>query len=95
MKNLGSMMLFLLLLATPRAAAAGDSPADPKELETSVGLMAKIGAAWSPSFSPDGKRLAFTSGERDASTIDVIDVTGENRRQVARGGAWMAAWRPR
>jgi dipeptidyl aminopeptidase/acylaminoacyl peptidase len=31
------------------------------QLETSVAIMAKIGACWSPSFSPDEKRLAFIS----------------------------------
>src|SRR5262245_13102555 len=30
-------------------------------LETTVALMAKIRACWSPSFSPDGTRLAFIS----------------------------------
>lgn len=29
--------------------------------ETSIALMAKIGACWSPSFSPDGTHLAFIS----------------------------------
>lgn len=31
------------------------------DLETSIELMAKIGACWSPTFSPDGKRIAFIS----------------------------------
>ena len=44
-------LLFLLL-----AAAA---PAD--DLETTVARMARIGSASSPSFSPDGSRLAFVS----------------------------------
>ncbi len=30
-------------------------------LETSVALMARIGSCWSPSFSPDGRRIAFIS----------------------------------
>jgi dipeptidyl aminopeptidase/acylaminoacyl peptidase len=30
-------------------------------IETSIALMARIGACWSPSFSPDGTQLAFIS----------------------------------
>jgi dipeptidyl aminopeptidase/acylaminoacyl peptidase len=33
----------------------------PDDMETAVALMAKIGSCSSPSFSPDGKRLAFVS----------------------------------
>ncbi len=45
----------ILLLATLDVYAAGD------DLETSVSLMAKIGACSQPSFSPDGHRVAFLS----------------------------------
>lgn len=40
-------------------AAVGAAAAD--DLETSVARMARIGSAFSPSFSPDGSRLAFVS----------------------------------
>ncbi len=32
-----------------------------ESMEASIALMAKIGACWSPSFSPDGTQLAFIS----------------------------------
>ena len=44
----------LLLMYCLPIAGAGD-------LETEVARMAKIGACWSPSFSPDGSMLAFVS----------------------------------
>ena len=52
-------MMKPLLVALLVSAPLGAAPAD--ELETSVGRMARIGAASSPSFSPDGSRLAFVS----------------------------------
>lgn len=43
------------MTSTPAAPSAMD------ELESTVAMMAKIGACHSPSFSPDGARLAFIS----------------------------------
>src|SRR5260221_7494827 len=51
---------FLTVLFLP--AAVGAAPAD--DLETSVARMARIGSAFSPSFSPHGSRLAFVSNLR-------------------------------
>ena len=45
-------VLLALLLATPARA---------DDLEARVATMARVGGAWSPSFSPDGSRLAFVS----------------------------------
>jgi Tol biopolymer transport system component len=45
----------VLLLAAAGLAGGAD------ELETSVALMAKVGFCGSPTFSPDGKRMAFVS----------------------------------
>ena len=43
-------------VAVPARAAS-----EPDDLERSVSLMARIGSASSPSFSPDGRRIAFVS----------------------------------
>ncbi len=48
-------LLFLLILSATAVADAAD------DLETAVARMARIGSAFSPSFSPDGTRLAFVS----------------------------------
>ncbi|HXN40340.1 MAG TPA: hypothetical protein VN918_01035, partial [Myxococcaceae bacterium] len=50
----------LLPLAILGEARAGVSN-DPAELERTVSLMSKIGSSSSPTFSPDGKRIAFIS----------------------------------
>src|SRR5574341_673142 len=54
-------ILLLLMLISTQAAAKNDSIFVHNELEASVALMAKIRTCFSPSFSPDGKRLAFVS----------------------------------
>jgi hypothetical protein len=46
----------------------------------------------SPSWSPDGRRLVFSAGRVDHSTIYVINKDGSHRRRLARGRA--AAWSP-
>jgi len=51
-------LLFLMLISIP-APAKNDPTSVPNDLEASVALMAKIRTCFSPSFSPDGKRLAF------------------------------------
>src|SRR2546422_277261 len=37
------------------------SPQAGGELESRSAAMARVGAAWSPSFSPDGRRIAFVT----------------------------------
>jgi hypothetical protein len=44
----------------PSRVMAGTSAAA-DDLDRSVALMAKIGASWSPRFSPDGMRMVFVS----------------------------------
>ena len=48
-----------LLIASLGPAAALGGPAD--DVGAMVARMAKIGSSWSPSFSPDGRRIAFVS----------------------------------
>ncbi len=61
----------LLLMYCIPIAEAGD-------VETEVARMAKIGACWSPSFSPDGSRLAFVSNLNGVPQVWA----------VASGGGW-------
>ena len=45
-------------------------------IETSVAMMAKIGACWSPSFSPDGETVAFISNMNGIPQIWTIPREG-------------------
>jgi dipeptidyl aminopeptidase/acylaminoacyl peptidase len=60
-----------ILLASVLALPA---PAD--ELDTRVATMARIGGAWSPSFSPDGSRLAFVSNLSGQPQVWTIPTAG-------------------
>jgi dipeptidyl aminopeptidase/acylaminoacyl peptidase len=59
--------------ATPAPAAA---PAPSDDLESTVAMMARIGSAWSPSFSPDGKRLAFVSNLNGVPQVWTVATEG-------------------
>jgi dipeptidyl aminopeptidase/acylaminoacyl peptidase len=60
-KQSGRFFLCLVLLVSTHEFSMMKTHADADDLERSVALMAKIGASWSPSFSPDGKHIAFAS----------------------------------
>jgi Tol biopolymer transport system component len=49
-----------------------------------------------PSWSPDGKRLAFVSGEQGSSHVWLVDATGGGLRQLTSGPAvdQQPAWSP-
>src|SRR5216684_2490350 len=66
---IGSLVL-LLSIAPFTIGAAAD------ELERSVTLMARIGSCSSPSFSPDGKQLAFVSNMTGVPEVWTISVSG-------------------
>ncbi len=66
--------LTLLVIAAARSLPAAVVAAD--ELERSVALMARIGSATSPSFSPDGKTLAFVSNLGGLPQVWTVDAAG-------------------
>lgn len=66
-------ILLSMLLATDPA---------PADLERSVALMAKIGFASSPSFSPDGKRVAFVTNMSGLPQIWTVSSSGGWPTQV-------------
>jgi dipeptidyl aminopeptidase/acylaminoacyl peptidase len=71
MRLSSSLVLFLRALFVLATPAIAQTP-----LELTVTRMAKVGRAWSPTFSPDGKRLAFVSDLNGVPQIWVVPVTG-------------------
>ncbi len=69
---------FVLAAFLAAAASAGDAPvaADDIDLERSVALMARIGFCNGPTFSPDGKRVAFISNLGGSPQIWTVPVDG-------------------
>ncbi|MGH9944155.1 MAG: S9 family peptidase [Pyrinomonadaceae bacterium] len=67
--------LLTLFGLTVAANTRAQTPA-PDDLERAVALMAKTGACWSPSFSPDGRRLAFVSNISGVPQIYVMPAAG-------------------
>src|SRR5262245_33002704 len=57
-------------------AASGGAASEPDELERAVAMMARIGSATSPSFSPDGKTLAFVSNLGGVPQVWTVDAAG-------------------
>ncbi|HTQ78544.1 MAG TPA: S9 family peptidase [Thermoanaerobaculia bacterium] len=73
-------VLGLTLLATQPLWAAGLPPAD--DLAATVGRMARIGFCSSPSFSPDGQRLAFVANLSGVPQVWTVAVGGGWPEQV-------------
>jgi dipeptidyl aminopeptidase/acylaminoacyl peptidase len=94
-KTLIHLLSLALLCCCFSIASAGD-------LETEVARMAKIGACWSPSFSPDGSQLAFVSNLNGVPQVWIVDLAGGWPRLVTAlddqvggvnwspGGKWLA-----
>src|ERR1041384_2287475 len=70
MRRNSLLVLSVLLIALPSAAQTAT------ELDTLVARMAKVGRAGSPTFSPDGKRIAFVSDLNGVPQIWVVPVEG-------------------
>ncbi len=66
----------LILSLAALSVAAPALRAETDELERSVALMAKIGSASSPSFSPDGKTIAYLTNISGLPQIWTVDAAG-------------------
>jgi dipeptidyl aminopeptidase/acylaminoacyl peptidase len=80
MNRLRPAAVALLALAAGPFAVAAAGPAD--DLETTVARMAKVGSCSSPSFSPDGSRIAFISNLSGSPQVWTVDAAGGWPRQV-------------
>src|SRR5260370_39001339 len=52
---------------------------------------------YSPSCAPDGRQIAYNSGDGDGrgySNIHVMNADGSSRRQVLNSDSWTAHWSP-
>jgi dipeptidyl aminopeptidase/acylaminoacyl peptidase len=99
MKMIAADLMLLLLISADTGFA--QMPKD-VPLADMVARMAKIGRASSPTFSPDGARLAFVSDQTGVPQVWVSAVDGGGARQVTNGndpvgrviwspdGAWLA-----
>lgn len=82
--------LVLLAIASPAAAA------EPDDLEAQVTAMAKIGASGSPSFSPDGKRIALVSSLSGTNQAWIVSSQGGWPEQLTslNGNVGNTHWSP-
>jgi dipeptidyl aminopeptidase/acylaminoacyl peptidase len=74
----------------------GAAHAEPTELERMVTLMAQIGSCTSPSFSPDGSRLAMVSNLSGSPQIWVVPAAGGFPQRVTAldDPVGFAVWAP-
>ena len=56
------------------------------EIESTVAAFAKIGSAVAPTFSPDGKRIAFLSGISGSPQVWIVSRDGGSMRATSHVG---------
>lgn len=69
--------LLAVLLSISALGSISTSPASAQDVERTVALMARIGSCTSPSFSPDGKRMAFVSNLNGIPQLWTMPVDGD------------------
>jgi len=81
---LSTLATFAAHAEKPAATAASPAPPAPPaaSLEATVTAMAKVGAVWSPAFSPDGREIAFVSTLTGVPQVWRMPVDGGFPRQV-------------
>jgi dipeptidyl aminopeptidase/acylaminoacyl peptidase len=70
------LTLLVPILSAPRAHAADD------DLTATVTAMARVGRAFSPSFSPDGTRIAYIADLSGVPQVWIVPAAGGYPRQV-------------
>ena len=94
LRRFSPTLTLVLSLAALAAAISGRAQTD--ELERSVALMAKIGSAGSPSFSPDGKTIAYVSNISGLPQVWTVDAAGGYPQLVTAfdDGVGSVQWSP-
>lgn len=64
-----------------------------KNLQT--GENSLIGNGWSPSFSPDAKKIVYCKVKNNESAIWVMDIDGDNQTKITDNNTISSAQRPR
>ncbi|MFP5284502.1 MAG: hypothetical protein ACLGI9_02070, partial [Thermoanaerobaculia bacterium] len=77
-RTLSLFALFVLLTLSALAMPV------PDDLESVVTRMAQIGGSRSPSFSPDGRRIAFVSDRSGVPQVWMVSSEGGEPRQLTR-----------
>ncbi|HWM89237.1 MAG TPA: S9 family peptidase [Thermoanaerobaculia bacterium] len=84
MRRTLSLFALFALLTLPALAAQPPAVARGDDLEAVVARMARIGGSRSPSFSPDGRRIAFISDRSGVPQVWMVPSEGGEPRQVTR-----------
>lgn len=64
-----------------------------KNMETGENTL--LGGGWTPSFSPDGKKIVYCKVENYKSSIWIMDIDGENQTKITDNNTLSSAQRPR
>jgi dipeptidyl aminopeptidase/acylaminoacyl peptidase len=91
-----SLSALFVLLTLPALAAQAPAAAPADDLEAAVARMARIGGSRSPSFSPDGRRIAFVSDRSGVPQVWLVSSQGGEPQQVTHldDQVRVAEWSP-
>src|SRR4030095_10347157 len=91
-----TQFLILVLIVALGVFAFSTASAADEDVGRTVALMARIGSSSSPSFSPDGKRIAFVSNLNGMPQVWTIGVDGGFPQLVTGGDepVGFVSWSP-